>query len=65
VAIVKGNPTEQEIAALVAVVFGRAAPVSSPGAPPAIRSEWSARSRLLRPPLHRGSGAWRASALPR
>ncbi|MGD0373395.1 MAG: acyl-CoA carboxylase subunit epsilon [Streptosporangiaceae bacterium] len=63
--MVKGNPTEQEIAALVAVLFARAAPVSAPGAPPVVRSEWSARSRLLRSPLHRGPGAWRASALPR
>ncbi len=48
----------------MAVLVARAAPGSAPGAAPVTRSEWSSKSRLLRSPLRRGPGAWRASALP-
>lgn len=63
-AIVRGNPSAEQVAALVAVLAARARPAA---ASPArnVRSEWSARSRLLRAPLVRGPGGWRASALPR
>jgi hypothetical protein len=62
--IVRGNPSAEEIAALVAVLSARTA---SAGAtkPRTLRSEWSSRSRLVREPLTRGPGGWRASALPR
>ena len=63
--IVKGDPTDEEIAAVVAVLFARAAPAEPPAPRPVTRSEWSAGSRRLRAPLVRGPGAWRASALPR
>ena len=53
------------VAALVAVLVARTRPAGGPAAPPVTRSEWSSKSRLLRSPLHRGPGAWRASALPR
>jgi Acyl-CoA carboxylase epsilon subunit len=62
--IVQGNPSAEEVAALVAVLSARTA---SAGAtrPRTLRSEWSSRSRLLRAPLQRGAGGWRASARPR
>jgi hypothetical protein len=62
--VVTGQPTAEELAAVVVVLTaraGRAGPESAPGAPPA----WSARSRLMRAPVTAGPGAWRASALPR
>jgi acyl-CoA carboxylase epsilon subunit len=65
IAVVAGSPTTEEIAALVAVLRALAGPASAPGAGRTIRSEWSARSRLVRQPLARGPGGWRASALPR
>jgi len=61
----RGNPTAEEIAAVVAVLAALPQPAEQPAAGTAVRSEWSARYRLLREPLHRGPGAWRASALPR
>jgi hypothetical protein len=65
--IVRGNPTEAELAAAVAVLAaatsaaaGAAAPSSEPD-----QSGWSAYWRGLRTPVAAGPGAWRASALPR
>ncbi|GAB3992395.1 acyl-CoA carboxylase subunit epsilon [Nocardioides marmoraquaticus] len=58
--VVKGDPTPEELAALVAVVAAAASGGEEPPAPR--RSEWSARHRLVRTPLQHGPGAWRASA---
>ena len=60
--VVRGDPTPEEIAALVAVLTARAQATAR--ATPPRRSAWSDRSRRLRRPLSRGPGAWRASALP-
>ena len=59
--IVKGDPTPQELAALVAVI---AAVGSTEPVRPQI-SEWPNPRRRLRDSLMAGGGAWRASALPR
>jgi Acyl-CoA carboxylase epsilon subunit len=64
-AIVAGNPSAEQIAAVVTVLSARLRPAGATGAGQATRSRWSARSRQLRAPLLRGPGAWRASALPR
>jgi hypothetical protein len=61
----RGNPTAEQIAVVVAVLAALPQPAGPPTAAPGARSEWSARYRLLRAPLHRGPGGWRASALPR
>jgi hypothetical protein len=63
-AIVRGDPTPEEIAALIAVLTTRlqSGQASVHAAP---RYGWSSRSRMMRGPLARGPGAWRASALPR
>ena len=59
--VVRGNPTPEELAALIAVVSARGA--GTEDAPAPVRSLWAAPQ--LRRPLSPGSGAWRASALPR
>ena len=61
--VVRGDPTPEELAALVAVLVTRAVPAAPSPAP--ARSAWVDRARYLRGPLPHGSGAWRAAALPR
>ena len=58
--VVRGNPSPEELAALIAVVSARGGEVDEP-APP--HSPWGRPS--LRSTLHPGPGAWRASTLPR
>ena len=54
------------LAALLGVVLARREARSADATcPHGVRSEWSSRSRLLRAPLQRGPGGWRASARPR
>ncbi|WP_460406795.1 acyl-CoA carboxylase epsilon subunit [Actinophytocola sediminis] len=57
--VVRGEPTEVEVAALVAALAGLSTE-SSPQPPP--RSRWSDRASQLRQPLPHGQDAWRASA---
>jgi acyl-CoA carboxylase epsilon subunit len=69
-AVVRGQPTDTEIAALVTVLTYRArkgtATVAYPaGSAAAGRSVWSDRSRLMRQPVTTGAGAWKRSAAPR
>jgi hypothetical protein len=67
-AIVRGNPSPEEIAAVVAVLAARLEQAGGAGvatAGRAARSGWSARPAMMRGPLPRGAGGWRASALPR
>jgi Acyl-CoA carboxylase epsilon subunit len=61
-AVTRGVPTPDELAALVIVLASRATEPASGG--DARRSSWSAKSRMLRVPVRPGRGAWRASALP-
>ena len=61
--VVNGDPTPEEIAALVAVLTARARGAASPE-PARRRSAWSDPARRLRRPLSHGPGAWRTSALP-
>ncbi len=59
--VVRGTPSAQELAALVAVVATRASAAAEPV--PAARPLWG--RPVLRPTLTPGPGAWRASGLPR
>jgi hypothetical protein len=60
--IINPDATDEEIAAITAVIaaMGSAAP-----APEKPRSTWAAYGRRTRPALRPGPGAWRASGLPR
>ena len=58
--VVRGEPTPEQLAALIAVVSARAGAGAEPE--PAPLSLW-ARPQLRRP-LPTGPGAWRASASP-
>ena len=60
--IVTGDPTTDEVAALVAVVSAMAAGAQAAGAKAAPRPEWGAHHRKLRGSHRHGPGAWRASA---
>jgi hypothetical protein len=59
--IVRGEPSDEELAALIAVLAGLA---SAAAQPPVPRSAWANPAHRLRTPLHPGPGAWRSSALP-
>lgn len=61
--IVRGNPTDEEIGALVAVLSALRS--AEEPTTPARRSAWSERRALVREPLAHGPGAWQASAFPR
>ena len=61
--VVRGDPTAEELAALVTVIAARA----SAGAPerrPRRRSGWHDPARLVRGPVRPGPDGWRRSALP-
>ena len=66
--IVRGEPSPEELAALVAVLAARAAAGAGTGeAAPAAFSGWTDRARYVRSGrVEFGAGAgWRSSALPR
>ena len=60
--VVSGNPTEEELAAILAVVAARG---SAPSMPAPQFSLWARKSRMVRPVQRPGFGAWRASMMPR
>lgn len=55
-----GEPTAEELAALVTAVAAAAAAVDADDDPPP--SRWNDRRAQLRRPLHPGPGAWVAAA---
>ena len=62
--VVRGEPTDAEVAALTVVLAAVAAePPASPA--PAAPDRWSDPAARFRRPLHPGPGAWRASTWPR
>jgi hypothetical protein len=61
--VVKGNPTPEELAALVAVIAARSA-AGTPAKKP-LRSEWGHQARAVRGPHRPGPDAWSRAALPR
>ena len=64
--VVRGEPTAEELAALVAVLASRRGRGDSgePAAPPKV-SGWTDRARYVQGRLPHSPGGWRASALPR
>jgi Acyl-CoA carboxylase epsilon subunit len=60
--VVKGDPTPEELAALVAVVAARAAVAGAgAGAADPAPSAWADRAAAVRRPLPVGPGAWARS----
>lgn len=60
--VVRGEPTPEELAALVAVLAAKGTGGEPTAPKPA--SAWTDRSLLVRRPVAHGPGAWRASAWP-
>ena len=61
--IVKGDPTPEEVAALVSVVSAMAAGAAEAASKQAgPKPQWAAHHRKLRGTHHHGPGAWRTSA---
>ncbi|WP_150236637.1 acyl-CoA carboxylase subunit epsilon [Nocardiopsis quinghaiensis] len=60
-AVVRGEPTAEEIAVLTAVLSARAAARSAERPEPERPPGWRDRSRALSAPLRPGPGAWRMS----
>ena len=65
--LVKGDATEEEVAALVAVLQGMASASAAAAAAqePPTKSAWAAPARGVRGTHHAVPGGWRTSALPR
>jgi hypothetical protein len=64
--VVRGNPTPEELAALVTVLAAAGTSGGDAGPPPTVPgSAWRSRAGSVRQPLPHGPDAWRASALPR
>jgi len=70
--VIRGEPTDAELAAVIAVIAilaagsrARAAADSGPAVAAPSRSAWSMRSRLVTERLPPGPGGWRRSGLPR
>ena len=61
--VVRGTPSDEELAALTAVLAATAS--HGPADTPPRGSAWAAPAARLRTSLRPGHGAWRASALPR
>jgi hypothetical protein len=59
--VVRGEPTAEELAALVAVLAARSV---APASPPRLRSAWADPARRLGLTHRPGPAAWRRSALP-
>jgi hypothetical protein len=62
--VVKGDPTPEELAALVAVVAARNAAAAHAAArtKPKLRSQWGHPARMVRAPHRVGPDQWRRSA---
>lgn len=58
--VVSGNPTEEELAALVTVLAAASSQRNDTSHRPT--STWAAKHTIMRRPLHVGPGAWRSSS---
>jgi hypothetical protein len=63
--VVRGTPTDEELAALTAVLATLKRAPEPVTTSPRPRSRWADRPALMRRVLSPGPGAWRASAWPR
>ncbi len=60
--VVKGDPTDAEVAALVSVVSAMSAAARASHAGPEPRPLWSAHDRKIRAFHRHGPGVWRSGA---
>jgi hypothetical protein len=63
--VVRGTPTDAELAALTVVLLATTAPATAAEGPASASSTWSDPATRLRRPLPVGPGAWRTAAWPR
>jgi hypothetical protein len=63
--VLRGEPTAEELAALVAVIAGRTAQGLGQNKAAAPMSGWTDRSRYVRGRLPHSPDGWRQAALPR
>jgi hypothetical protein len=63
--VIKGEPTDEELAALTVVLAAASARAAAAPAAPPVRDRWSDPSTRFRTPLHPGPGAWRTYFWPR
>lgn len=63
--VVRGEASEEEVAALTAVVAALAGQASAAGPAPRPVSQWASRARQVPGTDLAALGGWRASALPR
>jgi hypothetical protein len=62
--VLAGQPTAEELAAVVVVLTAAGRPRAASPAPGPV-GQWASRSRVMRTTVTPGPGAWRASSLPR
>ena len=62
--VVRGQPTDEETAALAVVLAAKLAARPADGRHGRAAAGWADRARALRTPLAPGPGAWRTSARP-
>ena len=60
--VVRGQPTDEELAAVLMVITAAAASLASKRSQ--LRPEWNAAHRGVRKSFEHGAGTWRRSALP-
>ncbi|UYM04009.1 acyl-CoA carboxylase subunit epsilon [Solicola gregarius] len=63
--VVQGEPSEEELAAVIAVVAARTNAGGEPEREPKARSRWGDPAYAVRPVLSPGPDGWRRSAFPR
>lgn len=62
--VIKGEPTDEELAAVIMVLTSQAAAASAKDANAKLTPEWNAPHRSVRKSFEHGAGSWRRSALP-
>jgi acyl-CoA carboxylase epsilon subunit len=60
--VVRGNPNDEELVAVLTVLAAAAQPPTKPAQPKPSDNGWAAYWRSVGTPLRPGPGVWRASA---
>ena len=62
--VVRGQPTDEELAAVLMVLTAQATASNLAAKREQLRPEWNAAHRGVRKSFEHGAGTWRRSALP-